>query len=112
MTTNNKRTAAINWPENYAPSGMRLLWWLGINLRLPHFLPLYINALLFTSAMAMFMLAWNVLLSVIKTGSHNYFSTDIAIMCVVYGIAMAIYFQFLKRKHNLPSWNELGVEPE
>lgn len=114
MTDIEKRRAALELlartlmkPSNFQPPAIRLLWHLGVNVRPPHFSSFLFNTL-FTGGV--FALNWGLLMWLISW--HNYrtpaeAASIAAITGLCFGILMAGYYAYGKRKHKLPSWSEL-----
>lgn len=115
MTDIEKRQAALELlartlmkPSNFQPPAIRLLWRMGVNARPPHFSSFLFNTL-FTGgfyAVVWGLLMWLVSWHDIRTPAEA--ATIAAITGLVFGMSMAGYYAYGRRKHKLPSWNELG----
>lgn len=115
MTEIEKRRAALELlartlikPSNFQPPAIRLLWHLGVNARPPHFASFMSNTALYGGVYAV---VWG--LGMWLTVWHGKLTPpEAAIFAAVtglcFGLAMAAYYACGKRKHKLPSWNELG----
>lgn len=113
MTTT-KRDAALAimartgiWESNYYPPIVRLLWRAGFRIPLPHFISFgsvaMASGLFFGTAWGglMVLALWNTqsmlvpaLLAALGAG-----------LC--FGLSMATYYAYGRRKHQLPLWHEL-----
>lgn len=94
--------------SNYEPPLLRLLWRLGINAPPPHFAGFLPTALatglsfgLFWSV-SMWLLVWPEL-------SRSLSSLALVSACagVLFGLTMASYYAYGRRKHRLPRWKDL-----
>jgi Family of unknown function (DUF6404) len=115
MATTEKRTAAVDmlvskgiWKSNAAPPVFRGLWALGFDTPPPHFSSFWGNALKMGSffgatwGLGMWFFLWRdqglaisgVALAVVTSG-------------ILFGFAMAFYYDYGKRKYKLPSWDKL-----
>ena len=99
------------WRSNYAPPAARLMWRLGVNVPPPHFARFgsvaLISGMYFAIAMGLF--AW------LATSSHQYsppyhILVSACLAGLFFGLAMASYYAYGKRKYKLPSWGSLGDE--
>ena len=118
MKTSEKRDAALKllastgiWRSNYAPPLLRLLWRLGFDVPPPHFGTFWGNAL---SNGTFFGIGWGVLMWLfglydpeMSLGLKFRVASGAGL---IFGLAMASYYAYGKRKHNLPSWKELGSD--
>ncbi|CAN7701881.1 DUF6404 family protein [Pseudoduganella sp. LjRoot289] len=115
MTEIEKRQAALELlartlmkPSSYQPLAVRLLWHLGVNVRPPHFASFLFNTVSiggFYAAswgLAMWLIIWHDKLTPSQA------ATTAALAGLCFGGLMASYYAYGKRKHKLPSWNELG----
>ncbi|WP_430387835.1 DUF6404 family protein [Dyella sp. 20L07] len=97
---------------NYAPPATRLMWRLGINVPPPHFARFTSTALGFG---VYFALAWGLLM---KFG-FDLFDHLSLLGCVMaagaaglfFGVFMAGYYAWGRRKHGLPTWDALDPSP-
>ena len=114
MTEIEKRQAALELlartlmkPSSFKPPAVRLLWHMGVNIRPPHFSSFLFNTL-FTGGF--YAVNWGVLMWLI-TWRHNRTPAEAAIVATLaglcFGLMMAAYYTYSRRKHKLPSWNEL-----
>jgi len=118
MNTQSKREAALKvlastgmWRSSYAPPLLRLLWRLGFDVPPPHFGTFWSNAL---SMGAFFAVAWGLLMWFLFW-SHQGMPPVIAFASagaagVMFGFAMAGYYAYGNRKHNLPSWRDFNPQ--
>ncbi len=116
ISINGKRAAAIDilvakevWPVHYVPIGLRFLWWIGIDVPPPYFLSFTRNAVQMGGSMAFFY--GLVFCAIVWARQESYF-TAFVMVCI--GISAGLFhaakYKRLKRKYNLPSWDELGAE--
>ena len=119
MDNNPKRTAAINllvdrgiWPINYVPMGLRLLWRIGIDVPPPIFLSYWANVLLGGSIPA---LIYTIMIGLVpwlyRERSLVEFAVGIAVFWLIVGLVRAFTWARLRRKHNLPLWRQIRVQP-
>jgi len=118
MSPNPKRTAAIEllvakgiWPVNYVPYGTRFLWWIGIDIPPPIFMSFWNSLLVAGGAFAAgYGLAiWIMRTPIYRTTmSAVLFTIGGGIIC---GLYVARRNANLRKKHNLPSWDELDGMP-
>ncbi len=116
MDNNPKRAAAINllvakgiWPVNYVPYGTRFLWWIGIDVPPPVFMGFW-NSILFAGGA--FTVGYGLANWVMRTTIYRTPMSGILFTLgagVIVGLYVAKRNANLRRKHNLPSWDELGV---
>ena len=114
MANNPKRTVAIEllvakgiWPANYVPMGLRLLWWVGIDVPPPIFMGFWSN---FVSTGCVFAAGYFFANWMLKTAINR--TTMRAIIFnagagLIFGLYVAKRNANLRQKHNLPSWDEL-----
>lgn len=114
MTTHKKRTAALAllaqtgiWRSNYEPPLLRLLWRLGFDVPLPHMMSFWKNAL---SAGSYFGIAWGLIMWTQGTTGTGLL-VGAVVAGLLFGIGMASYYAYGKRKYKLPSWQELDDLP-
>lgn len=109
-----KRQAALKLLEktgimrsNYAPPYLRLLWRMGFDVAPPHFSPFWQNAL-FTGVfysvgwgLLMYFFVWSkvVIPPLLMLNSS-------LIAGFLFGLTLACYYAYGKRKHGLPSWQD------
>jgi hypothetical protein len=118
MESNPKREAALRLlsatgmkRSNYEPPLLRLLWRLGVDAPPPHFASFGANALVagifFGSCwgMSMWLFLWRQQAAPITV---SLLSSVLA--GLLFGIAMATYYAYGRRKYNLPSWHSLRAE--
>lgn len=116
MATHQRREAALKLlaatgmrRSNYEPPILRLLWRLGfINVPPPHFAPFWACALL---SGVYFCFIWGVLMWFL-TWSRQGMSGSGALAAsafagFLFGLSMAGYYAYSRRKHGLPPWQEL-----
>lgn len=89
--------------SNYAPPLHRLLWRFGVLAPPPHFNPFVSNVLF---AGTWFGVVWGAFMW--SSSGMSWLSAVAAavIAGLVFGVAMALYYQQGARKHKLPSWSE------
>ena len=98
--------------SNYAPPLVRLLWRLEIDAPPPHFRGFCSNAL---SAGTYFAIAWGAFMWVV-IWSRQELPVGLALGSavaagVIFGLGMASYYAYGRRKYNLPSWKEFKPDP-
>ena len=115
MTKESKRAAALRllaqtgmWRSNYEPPLLRLLWRLGFNLPPPHLAKFWSNAL-FTGVN--FATAWGALMWFLRWSHEGVALGSLAVSAVCagvfFGLAMASYYLYGRRKYKLPLWQDL-----
>ena len=93
---------------SYAPMMHRIFWYCSVPIRPPHFASFLGNFLLmggWFGGFFMFLLIWSDMpasMAILLSVSAG----------VLFGVAMAGYFTYSARKHELPNWSELQVEAE
>ena len=115
MSNNTRRTKALAiladtgmWRSNYEPPYLRLLWRLGVDAAPPHFVPFWrtlpLAGIWFGSFWGAFMslFVWSqqgfpVALAVVLTAGVGLF----------FGLSMAGYYAYGRRKYHLPKWNSI-----
>ena len=114
MALNPKRSAALNllartgiWRSSYAPPFVRLLWWLGVDAPPPHLASFRSNALhsgIYFSVfygLSMWLMVWS------REGMSFTGAVGFAVCTgVFYGLSMAAYYDYSRRKHGLPLWDQ------
>ncbi|MEZ0470617.1 DUF6404 family protein [Luteimonas salinilitoris] len=119
MSIERKREAALRrlaetgiWRSNYNPPALRLLWSLGIDVPPPHFARFGATALL---AGAWFAIAWGLLMWLLVWTPQRMPWVVAAITALVagalFGVAMAGYYAWGRRKHGLPLWKDFDPDP-
>lgn len=93
--------------SNYAPPGVKLMWRFGIDCPPPHMAGFVGTALV---AGLYFALAWGVFVA-LYLGMQGRLSVPVVLLGasgagLCFGVAMAAYYAFGRRKHGLPLWNE------
>lgn len=115
MTEMTKRDAALALLarsrirySNYQPPATRLLWRMGVNIPPPHFCGFFFNTVLLGT---MYGVAWGTFMWIL-TWRHHHTPLNAAVIAALcglsFGLTMATYYAYGKRKHKLPSWHELG----
>ena len=94
---------------SYAPMIHRFLWYCSVPIRPPHFASFVGNFLLMGGFWG-----WGSFVCLLIWSRHD-LPTFMAILLsasagVVFGAAMAGYFAYSARKHDLPSWSELEAD--
>lgn len=96
-------------PSNYAPPLVRVLWALGVEMRLPHFAGFWKTAAWMGG---FFGLGWGAVMWLLFWESKGIPLAGAAAMAVVagaaFGLAMAAYYAHSRKKLALPSWESLG----
>jgi hypothetical protein len=100
------------WKSNYAPPVFRMLWRRGVNVPPPHFMSFLASAALtgigFGVMWGLFMLAFAA-----ATGNIH-FPVLLAASVgagLLFGVSMATYYAFGRRRHKLPKWSSLPQQP-
>jgi hypothetical protein len=100
------------WRSNYLPPATRTLWRLGFEVRPPHFIS-FGRTMLFLGIY--FGLAWGAIMylsSLIVLGRSVVPLPAFALVCAgagfFFGVSMATYYAYGRRKHRLPAWETLG----
>lgn len=118
MTFQSRRTNALSilkktriWRCNYEPPYLRFLWRMGVELPPPHFVPFFQTA---SIAAAWFSLLWGAFMWFFVWGRQGMLgSSAIAISCATgtfFGVVMASYYAYGRRKYHLPRWVSLGEQ--
>ncbi len=118
MERNAQREVALSmlaktgiWPSNYAPPLFHLLWSLGMNVPPPHFIR-FVSIVIFM--VAFFGGVLSLFVSPMLWSTTGISGTQVLIFGVLtglaFGLAMASYYAYGRRKHQLPGWNELGLK--
>ena len=93
---------------NYAPFIVRMLWKFNVNIPPPHFMTFTGSAALTGTAFGI-ALGFLILLLAIATGHYKLellFWTPIG-AGVGFGVSMAAYYAYGRRRHKLPDWSSL-----
>ena len=98
---------------SYAPMMHQFLWYCSVPVRPPHFASFLGNFLLMGGWFGVFW-GWVTLMFILIWGRRDV-PTSVLILSpvsagVLFGAAMAGYFAYSARKHQLPSWSELQAE--
>ena len=115
MESSTRRSAALSLLAatgmrrgNYAPPGVRLLWLLGVDVPPPHFADFSATTLAMASV-------FGVMFGLVERAfqrfgfpSRTTSLPEVAIMAMIYGVAMASYYAHGRRKYGLPPWRDLG----
>lgn len=109
-----KRQAALKLLEktgimrsNYAPPYLRLIWRMGFDVAPPHFAQFWQNALFSGSfytvgwGLLMYFFVWSKV-----TISPILMLNSSIIAGFLFGLTLACYYAYGKRKHGLPSWQD------
>ena len=96
------------WPSNYAPPALHLLWRLGLAIPPPHFARFWPTAAALGTAFAV---AWGLMMwfFVWSRQSMSPFAALVAaaVAGALFGLSMATYYAYGRRKYQLPSWRSL-----
>ncbi|WP_440029964.1 DUF6404 family protein [Chromobacterium amazonense] len=102
-------------PSNYAPPLFRLLWRLGSNVPPPHLLPFWQATLvlgaLFGPAWTALIFVFNHMLALPVPGILALLALALLMGCL-FGLSMAAYYAYGRRKHHLPTWDSLCGQDE
>lgn len=115
-TFESRRAAALNLlqatgirPSNYLPPAIRLLWRAGAHVPPPHFVG-FLPTLFVTGATfgmiwgaSMWLLFWRRLDMQFPAAAASS-----GLVGLFFGLAMAIYYAYGRRKYRLPAWASLG----
>ena len=95
--------------SNYEPPLVRLLWRLGVKIPPPHFAPFAPCSLV---AGGSFALAWGVAMWFLVWWPQGASASSSLISALgtgaVFGLGMACYYAYGRRKYKLPHWHSLG----
>ena len=98
------------WRSSYEPPLLRLLWRLGVNAPPPHFANFGSTALFMGAG---FGVLWGGLMWVISWSRTGVPSSTAALSSTfagaLFGLSMASYYAYGRRKHKLPTWRELSA---
>ena len=93
----------------YEPHHLRLLWYFGFDMPPPHFASFLSNILINGT---FFGLLWGILRGVLEWFQGGVFqgidTEAVVIVGAVYGIGMAAYYAYSRRRNGLPTWHGLG----
>ena len=96
--------------SNYEPPFLRLFWKFGFNVPPPHFASFWSNVVFMGS---FFGVLWGVIVWMLVWSLEGETLGVVALAAVLagtfIGLAMASYYAYGRRKHKLPSWQELGA---
>ncbi|WP_295953910.1 DUF6404 family protein [Rhodoferax sp.] len=99
--------------SNDLPPFVRFLWWLGFKVPSPHFAGFLATAL---ATGVWFTLAWGTAMWLIIWRTQQLSMLASAVTAVVagglFGLAMAGYYAYGRRKHRLPAWKDLSRKME
>ena len=115
-----KRHAALEllettgiWKSNYAPPGVKLLWRLGVACPPPHMASFSGTALV---AGLYFAVGWGLCMWLFFWSKRPLPITSALLLSIIvgifFGLFMASYYAFGRRKHQLPFWNDFHPVPE
>jgi Family of unknown function (DUF6404) len=117
MKNDAKRAAALKmleatgmWRSNYAPPLFQIMWRMGADVPPPHFVGFAAITLLMGG---FFGVLWGLFMwFVLWSGSGA--SIGLAVFAssfagLAFGLCMAAYYSYGRRKHKLPRWNELNA---
>lgn len=117
METTTRRDVALQmlaatgmWRSNFEPPLVRLLWRLGVDVPPPHFAPFRGSAL---TAGGCFAFAWGLFMWLFVWRSQGISITVSLISAVIagaiFGIAMASYYAYGRKRYALPPWRSLQM---
>lgn len=93
----------------YEPNHLRLLWYFGFDTPPPHFASFLSNIAINS---IVFSILWYIFRAVFQWLQKGYFqSTDIydtIFVSAIYGVGMAVYYAYSRRKNELPTWQGLS----
>jgi hypothetical protein len=115
MNTDTKRDKALKLlaktgisRRSYEPPWLRILWKLGFNIPPPHFASFWIIVVVTGSLFGVLWTGVMWLLVWLREGKTiGQLALTSVVMGTCFGIACASYYVYEKRKHKLPSWQEL-----
>ena len=116
MTPSTRRDAALALlartgirSNNYAPPALKLLWAMGLDVPPPHFASFAASTVLTGS---FFGLVWGLLMWFWQwsdTGMSAGLAAALSVVAgLLFGLSMASYYAYGRRKHRLPPWTSLG----
>ncbi len=118
MSMNSKRDTAIEllvakgiWPVNYVPYGTRFLWWIGIDVPPPVFMGFW-NSILFAGGA--FTVGYGLANWIMRTPIYRTTMSGVFFTIgggIIFGLYVARRNANLRKKYNLPSWEELDRMP-
>lgn len=95
-------------PASYNPPLMRLLGRLGMVVRPPHFMPFWYGTLVFG---VYFAVIWGLFMWLFVWPGQSMPFSEVAAQAgmagAAFGVLMATWYQFGRRKHTLPRWEDL-----
>ena len=99
---------------SYAPMSHRFLWYCSVPIRPPHFASVLGNFLLMGGWFGVFFWGWGTFMCMLIWGRRDVPASMLILLSVsagvLFGAAMAGYFAYSARKHQLPSWSKLQAE--
>ncbi|MBR7778472.1 DUF6404 family protein [Undibacterium rugosum] len=115
MTSSTRREAALRLLEttgmrksSYAPPGVLILWRLGIDCPPPHFARFWS---LFALSGVYFGIFWGLFMWLFSTASKTPLLESLPLAACfaggLFGLGMAFYYAYGRKKYQLPLWNEL-----
>jgi Family of unknown function (DUF6404) len=96
---------------NYLPPAVRILWRFGVEVPPPHFMPFGKSAL---AAGTAFGFGWGTVMYLLSlfiprlNFSVQALSVASLAVGVLFGLSMATYYAFGRRRNRLPEWESLG----
>lgn len=95
--------------SNYLPPAVLLLWRLGINVPLPHFARFVPTVLTVGGAFAV---GWGLIMWLVLWRSQSASFAAVALQSggagLVFGLVMATYYAYGRRKYRLPPWDSFA----
>jgi len=89
---------------------IRMLWLLGIKIPPPHFIKFWHASFIMGAPYSLLMGAFFSLgASTQKDFNFIFFAIPILIIGLIFGMAMGGYYAYSRKKHQLPSWEEVGA---
>jgi hypothetical protein len=97
-------------PTVYQPPAVKLLWKMGVKVRPPHFMNFWSLATLCAVWYAPVWGLWMWIFVWFRRGTP--IGSAVSIACaagLLFGLAMAAYYLWDRRKHDLPGWESIGA---
>ncbi|CAN5770775.1 DUF6404 family protein [soil metagenome] len=94
------------WRSNYEPPILRLFWRLGIDLPPPHFSSFGITVLFSGGLFGLEMVAFFMLVEDLSWLESIVLAPFAGL---IFGVVLAAYYSYGKRKYQLPSWQQLDT---
>jgi hypothetical protein len=98
--------------SSYMPSAVKLLWRMGWNVPPPHFVGF---ARLATVSGLYFAVAWGLLMWLLGLVLHPMSASSLLVLAAaslgagfLFGLSMAGYYAYGRKKYRLPPWEHLG----